>query len=366
MKILFVAPLNSVHSRRWIQYFADKGTNEVYVLNFEEQTVELTNVNVMTIRLPGGFWKKCLFFVPIISRARSFIRKTNPDFIHVHWVSFAHYFLFWGLSFPLVITPWGSDILINTKKFFISCFIRKFLPQGSLFICDARHLKDKLIELGADQAKVQLIYFGTDVRKFHPDRKDRSIWKELGFEEGVSIVLSLRALKPIYDVRTFILSIPEILREYGSARFVAVGRGEEKPKLVQLVQELGITEKVRFLEGLSDETMQKVVASADVYVSTSLSDGGLAASTAEAMACEVPVVVTDFGENGKWVENGVSGFLFPLSDHRELAQKVVDLLKDPAYAKDIARAGRRVIEERNNYYKEMEKTEALYEKIIQG
>ncbi|HRZ39625.1 MAG TPA: glycosyltransferase family 4 protein, partial [Candidatus Omnitrophota bacterium] len=241
-----------------------------------------------------------------------------------------------------------------------------FLPQGSLFICDARHLKDKLIELGADQAKVQLIYFGTDVRKFHPDRKDRSIWKELGFEEGVSIVLSLRALKPIYDVRTFILSIPEILREYGSARFVAVGRGEEKPKLVQLVQELGITEKVRFLEGLSDEAMQKVVASADVYVSTSLSDGGLAASTAEAMACEVPVVVTDFGENGKWVENGVSGFLFPLSDHRELAQKVVDLLKDPAYAKDIARAGRRVIEERNNYYKEMEKTEALYEKIIQG
>ncbi len=366
MKILFVAPLNSIHSQRWIQYFSDKKTNEVFVLNFEEKAIDIKNANVFTLKTPKNFFLKCLFFLPIIYRARRFIRKVNPDFIHIHWISFVHYFLFYNIAVPLIATPWGSDVLINTKNPLIAWFIRRFLPRCACCICDAQHLKEKLVDLGADREKVRLIYFGTDVFKFNPGRKNASIRKTLGFEECASVVLSLRSLKPIYDVRTFVLAVPEVLCECDHARFVIVGRGEEKPGLIQLAKDLGVSERVRFLEGLSDEEMQVLVASVDIYVSTSLSDGGLAASTAEAMASEVPVVITDFGENSQWVENSISGFLFPLRGDRELAEKLVYLIKNPSRAKDIAKAGRKVIEERNNYYKEMEKTEAIYQELVQS
>ena len=51
----------------------------------------------------------------------------------------------------------------------------------------------------------------------------------------------------------------------------------------------------------------------DIYVSTSLSDGGIASSTAEAMLCSRPVVITNAAENSNWVKDGSNGLVLNVS-----------------------------------------------------
>ena len=103
----------------------------------------------------------------------------------------------------------------------------------------------------------------------------------------------------------------------------------------------------------------------DVYVSTSLSDAGIAASTAEAMACGLPVIVTDVADNKKWIDNGVNGFVVPVKDPKSLAEKIIYLLQNEDIRKKFGKINRKIIEERNNYYKEMEKMEDIYKELVQ-
>jgi glycosyltransferase involved in cell wall biosynthesis len=108
-----------------------------------------------------------------------------------------------------------------------------------------------------------------------------------------------------------------------------------------------------------------VLASCDIYVSTSLSDAGISAATAEAMASGLPVVITDFGDNKKWVIDGENGFVIPIKDHRILAEKIVYLLHNKEERIKMGENGRQLIEEKNNYYKEMAKVEQIYSNLIE-
>ena len=101
----------------------------------------------------------------------------------------------------------------------------------------------------------------------------------------------------------------------------------------------------------------------DVYVSTSLSDAGLAASTAEAMACELPVIVTDSGENNLWINDGKNGFLVPVKNPEAIARRLIDLLQNIDLRREFGSKGRDIICKKNDYCVEMKKVEFFYQKF---
>jgi glycosyltransferase involved in cell wall biosynthesis len=218
------------------------------------------------------------------------------------------------------------------------------------------------VQLGADRDKIKIVYFGTDTGKFRPlaaDGSRRSL--EL---DGHPVILSLRSLEPLYDVASLVRALPAVLREVPAAQCVLVGQGSEREPLTALAARLGVAERMRFAGAIAREDIPRYLAAADVYVSTALSDAGLAASTAEAMACALPVVVTDSGENRAWVTDGEGGFVVPVRDPAVLAEKIITLLKDPALRAECGRHNRRLIEERNNYHVEMQKMERIYATAI--
>ena len=102
----------------------------------------------------------------------------------------------------------------------------------------------------------------------------------------------------------------------------------------------------------------------DAYVSTSLSDSGIAGGTAEAMACGLPPAVTDSGENDKWIENGKNGFLSPVKNHAILADNIIKILSDRKMAAKIGENARATIMERNDYETQMRAMEDLYRSML--
>jgi len=367
VKICYIAPAESVHTVRWVKYFADKG-HEVHLISFAPFGVaKLENVNLHVLKVFLRDIRLISYPTSLVSsliQIRWLLNKINPDILHTHYI--LNYGFLGALSnfHPLVVTAWGSDVLITPKKSrLLKQFVQFSIKRANLITCDAEHLRKRLIELGAKPEKIDLICFGIDVQKFSAGQKDEELMKSLEISNS-PVVVSLRSLEPIYDIESLVNAVPLVLRQAPQAKFLIAGKGSQETRLKELAKSLGVTENIRFVGLIPNDELPRYLRTADVYVSTSLSDAGIAASTAEAMACELPVVITDFGDNGKWVEDSVDGFLAPLKNPEALASRILDLLSNKEKRIRFGQAGRQIIEDRMNLEKEMRKMEIHYEQLV--
>jgi glycosyltransferase involved in cell wall biosynthesis len=360
MKICYLADASSIHTQRWVNFFA-KRDHDVYLITIASIDASLfPNVKIHTFAEKFPVWKK---HKNILAVAK-LIREINPDILHSHWVCGEG---FWGVLsgyHPHVVTAWGSDIKIFPNKSIIIKLKTMFtLKMVDCITCDAEHMAASMEKLGAVRNKINIIYFGTDVEQFNPNKKDLGIRQDLKIDTNSPLVISTRSLNPVYDVETLVKSVPYVLKEIPQATFVVAGEGTQKQYLVKMSESLGIRKSIRFVGSLQSHAMARALASCDVYVSTAVSDGGIAASTAEAMASGLPVIITDVGNNRQWVKDGEQGFIIPVSDSQLLGNKIVELLKNPHLRKRFGEINREIIVKKNNYYVEMGKMEDIYYKL---
>jgi glycosyltransferase involved in cell wall biosynthesis len=354
MKLFYLAAANSVHSHRWIRFFADRG-HEVHWLSlapFDDRPA-----NVKCYDFPAG--SKWIALAKAAAQIRGLVSDIKPDVLHAHYAG--TYGLLGALAGfqPFVLTAWGSDVLFVGREKLRGIPVRWALNKARLITCDAYHMVDAMRGLGVDTKKVQLVFFGVETDRFTSGPLDDEIimrWNA----RGRPVVISLRSLEPVYDIPTLLDAVPLVAKEFPEALFVICGSGTLAESLKARANELNLGRNVLFTGRYANAELPRMLRSAQVYISTSLSDAGIAASTAEAMACGVPVVVSNTGENDKWIDEAHNGFLVPARDPAALARKICDLLRDAALRVRIGSAGRVSIVERNDYVREMEKMEQLY------
>lgn len=378
MRICFLAGANSLHSYRWIKYFVDGGHDVHWLslygaslpgisldsgkgLSYYELSPPLDKPRTPyspplgnVLRLPG-----------VVKWVKERLREINPDLLHVHSVGV--YGLVGALSgfHPLVATAWGSDVLVGGQLRLKRPLIKYALKKADLITCDANHMVEAMVRLDADRNKVRVVNFGIDTHRFQPAEKDKALLKQLQVD-GAPTVISIRNLLPVYNIESLISAIPAVLKAVSGTRFVIGGSGAEEGKLKALAASLSVTDSIRFTGPIATADLPRYLASMDVYVSTSLSDAGLASSTGEAMACGLPVVVTDSGENSHWITNGEGGFLVPGRSPDALAAKIIHLLRDDGFRKSAGAANRSTIIARNDYGHEMAKVESLCDEIARA
>jgi glycosyltransferase involved in cell wall biosynthesis len=119
-----------------------------------------------------------------------------------------------------------------------------------------------------------------------------------------------------------------------------VGKLRKESPLVDLIRERGLADAVSFVSGESDEELVARYASASVAVVPSLYEG-FSLPAIEAMACEVPLVVTDGGALPEVVgASGQAALTVPAGDIEALKSSIEQLLSSPARAGELGREGR--------------------------
>ena len=300
------------------------------------------------------------------------ILEESPDLINLHWLfhPVANGVAI-GSKIPIVSTPWGSDLLVpeyqgrGTKslfRLFHRFAVKNVIRNSEFFCCDAPHMKDSLIDMGASESQIEIIYFGTDVEFFSPKLRDTDFKHRLGFPDSSVLVLSNRQLAEVYDIPTLFYAFSKAFRLDVNLRLVIAGGGPLREFLENLAIDLSIEKYVQFTGRLSDADFAIATASADIYVSTSPTDGGIASSVAEAMACEVPVIITRFGDNEKWVKEETAGLLFDSGDVEELIECLIKLASNPELRREVGKRARKIILIENNSEIEFLKIIDLYEK----
>lgn len=360
MKIVFLASAASVHSHKWINYFASKG-HQVYWLSLTPPSYEIMP-SIRFIEVSSK--SKAISIIKATILLKKLIKQELPDIVHAHYAG--TYGLIGALSGfeNFFTTVWGSDILFAGREFGKRIFIKYILSCSKIITCDAYHMIEALKALGVEDNKIKIIYFGIDTKRFRPIPKDAAIVKSWNCESSDFLVISLRNFEPVYDVETLIRAIPLVLVRVPNAKFLIAGSGRQEDYLKSLAKDLSVDGQVRFLGKYDNTKLPAYLCSTDAYVSTSLSDAGIAASTAEAMACGVPVIVTDSGENNLWIKDGENGFIVPVKSPEILAERIIALAKDREIARKFGAAGREIIVEKNDYSTEMQKMEYCYEQFI--
>ncbi len=364
MKVCFIATTGSVHTRRWVNYLARNG-HAVHLISSRSSSGYDERVRFHSLlRLFPGIWSISRYpsaaLWPV--QLRRLLQWIKPDILHAHYITMNGHLAAASGFRPLVLTAWGSDILIEPQQSRVVRGLTRFaLRRADLITCDGDHLVQRLTELGASATRIRIVYFGVDTETFKPKPRDRDLVAKLGFANS-PIVISLRSLKPLYDVESLVKAIPIVLRDIPDTKFIIAGEGEQRTYLENAAS--SFRGAVRFVGSLPELVLPSFLASADVYVSTSLSDAGLSASTAEAMACGLPVIVTDFGDNRKWVEDGTNGFVVPLRNPRVLAARIVSLLQSEPQRRRFGQINLQIAREKLSMGKEMGKMQHLYQELV--
>ena len=301
-----------------------------------------------------------LSYVAWVLQVRRLLKRIEPDILHAHYIGVPGYLGVASGFHPLILTAWGSDILITAKQSpFYGFLTKQALKRADSIICVSPALKEEVIKLGGVPHKIEVTPIGIDTQEFHPSLRDEVLLRELG-RGGSPVVISTRNLKPIYDVETLIRAIPLVLQQIPEARFIVAGEGEQRAYLENLAQSLEISDSIRFVGWIPHSELPKYLASSDVYVSTSLSDG-TSISLLEALSCELSPVVTDINANQSWVKNGENGFIVPIGDYQKLASRISLLIKDSETRTRFGKAGRIMVMERAEHANQMLKVEGIYE-----
>ncbi len=124
---------------------------------------------------------------------------------------------------------------------------------------------------------------------------------------------------------------------------VVAGEGVLRRRLTAIAAELGVGERVHLLGRLDHADLLRMMARADVFAVPSAPEGfGLV--HLEAMAQGTPVIGCLEQGPADFIEDGVSGFLVPYGDVAALTRALDIVLGDPARARAVGEAGRRVAE----------------------
>jgi L-malate glycosyltransferase len=147
------------------------------------------------------------------------------------------------------------------------------------------------------------------------------------------------------------------------ARLVIVGDGPLRERIRELIDSLGLADSVAMLGERHD--VPQILAALDVFVLASQMEG-VPMTILEAMAAGLPVVATDVGGIPQVVTHGQTGLMVPPSSPQELAQAILEVVRNPKKAQRLARAGRRRIEESFSVGTMASRYERLYRDLVAG
>lgn len=143
-----------------------------------------------------------------------------------------------------------------------------------------------------------------------------------------TIVISTGRLEYVKGFVFAFLGIQQLVKEGIDVEYRIVGGGTEAEYLRFLIQRLGLENSVTLLGPLIPERVYLELAEADIYLSSSLSEG-ISNAVLEAMSIGLPVVSTNVGGMQEVIEDGITGLLVEPYDPDQIARAISRFLEYP-------------------------------------
>ena len=250
--------------------------------------------------------------VPLLTRSKTVLVMHGAEQFAVPWAFQWHDRLYFEI-FNRLYCRWATGIIVMTQT----------------------GLRDVSSYMGADPEKIRVIYESYNERCRRLDRleaarvglkydlPDRYMLFVGGLHRRKNFGNVLRALHRVRDV------LPHILVVVG---FIRWGGSEE----LELVNELGLQDRVRYVGYVDDDEVPAFYHLADLFVFPSFYEG-FGMPVLEAMACSCPVITSTTGCSPE-VAGGAAMLVDP-HNYEELAESMLLVLRDEDTKRRMIAAG---------------------------
>jgi glycosyltransferase involved in cell wall biosynthesis len=297
--------------------------------------------------LEGYYYQFLRNFTP---RDRGFFRHVNPGVIlalgrerpTAVWVAgwgtlsmWITYIACWAMRIPYFV--YGDNTFVAERPGLLGwgrrVVLRWLFRNAGGFLLQGIMNGDYYAHYGADRRKFFLVPYAVDNERFHRDSRldideRRRRRESLGIRPDQVVLLFAGKLierkNPVH-----LLEAVQRMRTRDKVAVMYMGDGRARQSLEQYARESGI-EHVFFTGFVNQSEMPPYYALADIFVlPSSLDPRGTV--TNEAMACELPVVISNmvgiYGE-GDIVRDGDNGFVYQVGDNERLATLLDQLVED--------------------------------------
>lgn len=372
LRLAFLADPASIHTRRWLAFFAERGHHVVLLVPEGEPAPAAlpAAVSLLPYRGYGGRLRPRGALLARRSLRRR-LRELAPDVLHAHYLPRFGWLGWLSGVHPLVVTVWGSDaFLIDRASPIVRWLARRTLAAADLVTAVSAGLGRAAVAAGAPAERVRLVQFGVDGAVFAPGPAPAALRAELGLD-GRRVVFAPRAVRPIYRQEVVLEALAVLPADVALLLTTHNADPATLEALLARADRLGVRDRVRLVGELAHPAMADHYRLADVVVSVPESDA-FPVTALEAMACGRPLVLADLATaHEALAEVGAAARAairtVPVGDAGATAGAIADLLAlEPAARDAAAPALREAALARGDVRANLLRMEAYYRALAEG
>lgn len=354
MKICFLGDAGSVHIRRWVEFFRDKN-HQVSIISFRSAIIENVDVRFIgdhiNIDSSGGN----IMYLKKIRVIKKIIDEINPDIINAHYLT--SYGLLGALTKkrPLIVSAWGSDILVTPKRNIIYKKLTQYvLKKSDLVTSDSNFMSKEIEGLGYNKEKIITVPMGINPSEFNLEGRSK---------EKNKIILSMRTLCDNSNIDIIIKAFKKLYEEDKEVKLIITNSGDKEDVILNLIEELKLNKAIEFLGFINREKVVELLKKANSFISIPTSDS-TSVTLLEAMACGIFPIVSDLPANNEWINDKENGFVLKQYSEEELYNLMKNSMMDDELLISTKVKNTRIIKERAIWEENMNYIIDKYRSVI--
>lgn len=335
MKIALLSGASSIHTARWANGLQAAG-HEVHVISQHPRTEKFTpdvQVHLSPFRGTAGYF----MMVPTVRRL---LKQLRPDIVNAHYASGYATTARLVRYRPWVLSVWGSDVYDFPYK----SPLHYWLIHTNVLSADAvastsQCMAEQVRHLAPTVGNIAITPFGVDLSAFQGSNPTSQA------RPGRWVIGTVKTMAERYGIDTLIEAFALLLHKLTNTNtqlanqlhLLLVGGGPQTAALQQLVQDLGIADRVEFIGQVPHAQIPQTLAGLDIYVALSRSES-FGVAILEAGAAGRPVVVSDAGGLPEVTMHGVTGIVVPREHPQAAADAMEQLLLNAELRQQMGRS----------------------------
>ena len=287
------------------------------------------------------------------------IEMVKPDIIHAN----AYVGSALTIAAHLQAVPFVQHVRVADVGLF-----EQQLADAHAIIAVSRFVRDELLGLDVDEAKIHVVYNGVDTNSFRPNKSLRLSVRaslELNDDDFVIIMVGRYTRSKRHDL--VVRALSDLQKSISKVRLIIVGDVFDGSGWYEYVRSIGlqmdVIDRVLFLPFMED--IRGVLAASDVLVLPSEREA-LSRVVLEGMAMGLPVIVSKSGGFPEIIIDGATGYSVEENDWSGIVDAVVRVWKSPQEARRIGLAAREFVSQRFSAQSAADGTIAVWEGVWRG
>ncbi|MEO0224665.1 MAG: glycosyltransferase family 4 protein [candidate division WOR-3 bacterium] len=205
----------------------------------------------------------------------------------------------------------------------------------------------------------RIIPNGVDIHRFNPNN-EKIDWL---INDNSKKILFVGRIEPRKGLKYLILAFNEVVKFISDIKLIVVGDGPFKILYEQYINK-NIEDKVIFVGKVGYDELPKFYVSCDVFVSPATEKESFGIVLLEAMASKIPVIASDIEGYRQIIEDEVNGFLFESENYKNLADKIIMVLKNKNFVNKVVENAYKIVVEKYSWESVSKQIENYYYELI--